>query len=136
MRPEQLLACKRMTPKRRYRGIWLVTPQASLFAPAGKPSCIDAAAMVNCAELVGKHLDWLRPYYRDACPILYQLEFIGRRNVLPGSNPAYRIEVEEVLADQVLPNAPKGPPTCKEPFVTGTQEGDPSITVTTTPPER
>lgn len=110
--PRQLLACKRMTPKRRYRGTWLVGFETSLFAPAEKSSCADAKALANCAELVGNL--YFRPHSRRACPKLYRLEFIGHRNALPGTDPAYRITVDEVLAYQPLPDPPHQPGECDE----------------------
>jgi len=116
--PKQRAACQQMTAKRRYRGTWLLDSRRSLFAPAGK-SCTDATAQATtCAELVGRGLDWLLPYSRDhMCPALYRLEFVGRRNVLPGADPAYRIAVDEVLAYQQLPDPPRQPGFCKKPIL-------------------
>jgi hypothetical protein len=110
--PEQLVACKRMTPKRRYRGTWLVGFDISLFAPAGKPDCTKAMAVAYCAELVGA--DYFRPHSSKACPKLYRLEFVGQRNALPSSHPSYRIAVDYILADEPLPNPPHKPGECDD----------------------
>jgi len=118
MGPKQMLACKRMTQKRRYRGTLLLTTQESLFAPAGKPSCVAGAEQATCAELIGKGLDTLRPYSQShMCPILYKLEFVGRRNVSPSARPAYRIAVDYVLAYQRLPDPPHDGGFCKKPII-------------------
>jgi hypothetical protein len=116
--PKQALACKRMTSKRRYRGTWLLDSSRSLFAPAGKPNCLDSQMQETCAELGGKGLDWLRPYSQShMCPALYRLEFVGRRNVAPNGRPAYRIAVENVIAYEKLPDPPHGDGFCKKPII-------------------
>jgi hypothetical protein len=112
MDPKQLRTCKRMTPKRRYRGTWLVGSEASLFAPVGKPDCTNAMAVANCAELVGAQ--YFGPHSPRSCPKLYKVEFVGQRNALPASHPAYRITVDYILADQPLPDPPHKPGECDE----------------------
>ena len=108
--PKQRAACQRMTPKRRYRGTMYAGGGTYLFAPVGQPSCAGAKDQPNCAELVGDM--WFRPQYELECPTLYRVELIGRRNVLPGADPAYRINVDEVLAYWQLDDPPNAAGRC------------------------
>lgn len=114
MSAKQQAACKRMTPKRRYRGTLFASGNTFLFAPAGQPACAGASNQPNCAALEGNM--WIRPDYDAWCPRLYQLEFVGRRNVLPRPKPAYRIMVDEILAYRELDDLPNEPASCVRPW--------------------
>jgi len=107
--------CKTLTPKRRYRGTLYAFGDTFLFAPLGKPPCIGEAAGRNCAAVEGNV--WIRGDYDAQCPRLYQIEFVGRRNVLPGSNPAYRIKLDNIIADSEL-DLPNEPAACVRPWRT------------------
>lgn len=114
--PKQRAACDKMTEPKRFRGTWLVGFETSLFSPIGKPSCTEAEALASCAELLIDHSEAIktyRPWSRWACPKLYRIEFVGRRNVLPGFGP-YKITVDDVLASWPLPDPPHEPGECDE----------------------
>jgi len=98
--PKYMTECQRTTEPRRYRGTWLVGFETSLFTPEGKQNCWETKSL-GCAELRGEVLPWPS---RDACPQTqkFELEFIGRRNVLPGFDPAYTIGVEKLISAKRL----------------------------------
>lgn len=109
--PKHRAACKRMTKPERYRGTWYTDFETSFFTPIGEDSCIETKVM-GCAALVGgEALPWPS---RAACPRLWQVEFIGRRNVLPGFDPPYRIVVDEVIDFKRLPDPPHAADECDE----------------------
>jgi hypothetical protein len=115
--PNQRLVCKRLTQPLRYRGTWLVGSKTSLFTPSGS-SCIDAKSSANCAQLLNAKDALASAIRRDsswACLKMYRVEFIGRRNVLPNVDPAYRITVDELLAYWPLPDPPHKPDECGNP---------------------
>src|SRR5207237_6658233 len=89
---KQRAGCTELTPKERYRGTLYALEQTFLFAPAGQPSCTGQGAQPYCAAADGNM--WIRGEYDAHCPRLYRVEIIGRRNVLPGASPAYRIKVD------------------------------------------
>jgi hypothetical protein len=104
---EHRAACKRMTEQGRYRGTWYVSSKTSLFAPNGHERCVETKGRTNCAELVGgTYLPWP---HKGHCPSSWDVEFIGRRNVLPGGNPAYRIVVDQIIHFSRLPDARTNP---------------------------
>ena len=110
--PKYRAACKRMTKPGRYRGTWYTDFETSFFTPIGQRSCIETKGLTRCAALAGgKALPWPA---RSACPRLWEVEFIGRRNVLPGSYPGYRIVVDEVIDFKRLPDPPHEPGECDE----------------------
>jgi len=109
--PKHRADCKRMTKAERYRGTWYTDFETSFFTPVGEQSCIKAK-LSRCAELTGgKALPWPS---RAACPRLWEVEFIGRRNVLPGFAPSYRIVVDEVIDFKRLPDPPHETGECDE----------------------
>ena len=101
--------CERMSQPGRYRGTWFVAFETSLFTPVGKQSCIATKGRTLCAELKGVGLPWPP---EGACPRLFQIEFVGRRNVLPGFDPSYRIVVDDVIGVKRLPDPPHEPGDC------------------------
>ena len=107
--PDSEAECQRMTEPRRYRGTWFVAFETSLFTPIGKQSCIETKGRTNCAELVGKALPWPS---RWACPRQFEIEFVGRRNLLPGFDPTYRIVVDQLISAKRLPDPPHEPDEC------------------------
>ena len=107
--PKYQAECQRMTEPRRYRGTWFVAFETSFFTPIGKQSCIKTKARTNCAQLVGKALPWPS---RWACPRQFEVEFIGRRNLLPGFDPAYRVVVDQLISAKRLPDPSHEPWEC------------------------
>ena len=107
--PKHRAVCQRMTEPRRYRGTWYVAFETSFFTPVGMRSCIETRGLTNCAELAGSSLPWPP---RWACPRKFEVEFIGRRNVMPGSFPSYRIIVDELISAKRLPDPPRHPDEC------------------------
>lgn len=102
--------CGRMTQPRRYRGTWYVAFETSLFTPLGKRGCIKTRALTECAELEGKALPWPP---RWACARQFEVEFIGRRNLLPQWSPsAYRVVVDRLISAKRLPDPPHEPNEC------------------------
>jgi hypothetical protein len=115
--PKQRLACKRLTPSRRYRGTWLVGSKTSFFSPTDS-SCVGAKSPANCAQLLDDKDALASAIRRDsswACLKMYRIEFIGRRNVLPNVDPAYRIRIDELLGYWPLPDPPLKPDECGNP---------------------
>lgn len=109
--PKHRSTCKQMTKPERYRGIWYTDFETSFFKPIGEESCAKTK-FTRCAELVaGKALPWPS---RWACPRSWQVEFIGRRNVLPGFAPPYRIVVDEVIDFKRLTDPPHEIGECDE----------------------
>jgi hypothetical protein len=109
--PRYKLDCKRMTKPGRYRGTWFVAFETSFFTPAGSQSCAEKRALTSCAELRGKKLPWPS---RWACPRKFEVEFIGRRNVLPRAYPAYRIVVNRLISAKRLPDPPHEADECDQ----------------------
>lgn len=109
--PRHKAVCKRMTDPRRYRGTWYVDFETSFFTPIGKEYCRDTRAVGDCVELTGKALPWPR---RSDCAHEYQVEFVGRRNLLPHNyeGSAYRILVDKVLSVTRLPDPSQEPGVC------------------------
>lgn len=101
--PKHRVECGRMTEPRLYRGTWFVAFETSLFAPIGRESCGEMREWTSCAALSGSVLPWPS---RWACPRKFKVEFIGRRNALPGFDPAYRIVVDKVISVKRLPDPP------------------------------
>lgn len=103
--------CKRMTEPRRYRGTWFVAFETSYFTPVGTQSCVETRGLTNCAHLVGKALPWPS---RWACPRRFELEFIGRRNLLPQfyGGTRYKIAVDRVITLKRLPDPRYEPGEC------------------------
>jgi len=95
--------CQRMTGPRRYRGRWFVAFETSFFTPVGQESCIKTKGQTNCAELIGKALPW--PGRWD-CAREFEVEFVGRRNVLPGfyESAPYKIVVDRLISAKRLPD--------------------------------
>lgn len=110
---QQEVECKQMTEPRRYRGRWYVGFEASVFAPAGGPTCTEEMRAGNCAIwLLGKPLPWPS---RWACDREFEVEFIGRRNKSPGvygNVYGYEIVVERVIFAKRLPDPPFDPEQC------------------------
>lgn len=105
--------CQQKTAARRYRGTWLVDAETSLFTPGGPGSCERPGALTRCAQLEGKSLPWPS---RWACPRVFEIDIIGRRNVFPQlyGGLAYKISVEKVLsARRVLPDPPHEAGECE-----------------------
>ncbi|MEO5772487.1 MAG: hypothetical protein ABIQ32_00015 [Sphingomicrobium sp.] len=106
--PKHEAECQRITAPRRFRGTWQVEFEGSFFTPIGKPDCVETRR--NCAELVGQSLPWPS---RWACPRKFEVEFVGRRNVLPRDDPsAYRIIVDKVITAKRLPDPLHEPGDC------------------------
>lgn len=106
--------CERMTEPRRYRGTWRVEFEGSVFTPAGIADCFETRGGTRCAYVEGKALPWPS---RWACPRKYEVEFIGRRNVLPGlygNAFDYRIVVDELIEAKRLPDPPHESNDCDE----------------------
>ncbi len=103
-------ACSRMTEPRRYRGTWSVDFEGSFFTPRGRPNCLVSEAD-HCVELAGKVLPWPS---RWACPRVFEVEFIGRRNAQPNfyDGPPYKIVVDELISVKRLPDPPHEPDEC------------------------
>ena len=101
--PKHRVECERMTQPRLYRGTWIVAFETSLFTPIGKESCVETREWTSCASLSGSGLPWPS---RWACPRKFEVEFIGRRNALPGFDPAYRIVVDRMISAKRLPDPP------------------------------
>jgi hypothetical protein len=103
-------ACKQMTEPRRYRGTWYVDFETSFFTPIGKQDCIETK-VPDCVELAGDALPWPR---RSDCPRQYQIELIGRRNLLPRyfTGAAYKVIVDRVVSVKRLPDPPHKPGEC------------------------
>jgi hypothetical protein len=108
---ESRASCARWSATYRYRGTALVGPDTAFFSPLGKPRCAEAQATELCMPLIGTGIDWLRPHSPTACPKLYKLEFLGRRDLLT-AGPTYRIIPNYVLAYEELPAPPQGPRQC------------------------
>jgi hypothetical protein len=104
--------CGRMTEQRRYRGTWFVAFETSVFTPIGRQGCFDTD-VVDCAELEGKALPWPS---RWACPRLFEVEFVGRRNVWPGFyyGSEYKIVVDKLISAKRLPDPSHEPGECVE----------------------
>jgi len=108
--PQHETACKQMSEPRRYRGTWYVDFETSFFTPIGRQYCMDTKPFGVCLELQGKALPWPN---RAACPRRYQIEFIGRRNLLPRFyGAAYKILVDRVVFIKRLPDPPREPGEC------------------------
>ena len=101
--------CREWTEPRRYRGTWQVEFEGSFFTPVGKQDCV--ATKAYCAWLVGKPLPWPS---RWACPRMFEVEFIGRRNRLPGwlDGSRYEIVVDKLISAKRLADPPHEPDEC------------------------
>jgi hypothetical protein len=103
--PKFEVACKEITDPKRYRGRWFVAFETSFFTPIGHQSCIETKLYTRCIELAGTALPWPP---RDECPRTqeFELEFIGRRNVLPRhlEGSAYEIVVDKLISAKRLPD--------------------------------
>ena len=101
--PEREAECRRMTEPRRYRGTWLVAFETSFFIPAGKPNCIEGVTLDYCPDLIleGKDLPWPR---RLSCARMFEVDFLGRRSVWPGSEMNYRLVVDRLISAKRLPD--------------------------------
>lgn len=110
--PRHEAACKQMTELRRYRGVWYVDFETSFFTPIGRKYCRETKELGDCVELTGETLPWPR---RSDCARKYQVEFIGRRNVLPYNyeGSAYRIVVNKVISVKRLPDPPRQQGHCE-----------------------
>jgi hypothetical protein len=108
--PAHEAECKRMTEPRRYRGTWHVEFETSFFTPIGRQYCMETNPFGVCLELEGEALPWPP---RWACPRNYEIELIGRRNLLPRFyGAAYRIAVDRVESIKRLPDPPHEPGEC------------------------
>ena len=101
--------CKRMTEPRRYRGTWYVDFETSFFTPAGRRQCWGPKGTGGCLELKGEALPWPK---RSDCGREFEVDFIGRRNVLPTFYPAYTIVVDQVISARRLPDPPHDADEC------------------------
>lgn len=103
--PKHRAKCSRMTEPRRYRGIWRVEFEASVLTPIGQPRCLQEKGG-DCAWIEGKDLPW--PGRWD-CSREYEIEFIGRRNALPGSyghggSSHYKVVVDRLISAKRRPD--------------------------------
>ena len=108
---EHQAACSQMNEPRLYRGTWYVDFETSYFTPVGRAYCGTANA-ADCIQLKGESLPWPK---RSDCMRAYQIEFVGRRNLLPHTyddGSAYRIMVDRVLSVKRLPDPPQGLGLC------------------------
>jgi len=101
--PEQKAECARMTAPRHYRGTWSVGFEWSYFTPVGHRSCLNTKEQEPCIELSGNGLPALK---RWGCAREFAVDFIGRRNVQPGSYPAYKIVVDRLISAKRMPDPP------------------------------
>jgi len=101
--PTQEAECARMTEPRHYRGTWYVDFETSFFTPAGRRSCLKTKERDACMELSGEALP---PTKRWECGREFAVDFVGRRNVLPGFYPSYRIVVDQLISVKRLPDPP------------------------------
>jgi len=101
--------CGGWTGQRRYRGTWRVEFEDSSFVPRGMADC--AKTMAPCPLLAGKALPWPS---RWACPRRFEVEFIGRRNRLPGwmDGSRYEIVVDTLISAKRLPDPPHEQDEC------------------------
>jgi len=99
--PQYEAECKRMTEPRHYRGTWYVDFETSFFTPTGYRSCLETTEHNPCMELSGEALPRLK---RWECGREFEVDFVGRRNVLPGFWPAYKIVVDKLIWVKRLPD--------------------------------
>jgi len=101
--PKYEAECKRVTGPRRRRGRWYVDFETSFFTPSGKQYCMETEPFGVCLELDGEALPWPR---RSDCGREYEVEFIGRRNLLPQfyEGAAYKIIVDKLISAKRLPD--------------------------------
>jgi hypothetical protein len=99
-----------MTGPRRYRGTWVVAFETSIFEPSDKPNCVEGRTLDYCPDLVleGKALPSPGQW---GCARMFQLDFVGRRSVHPGSDLNYRVVVDRLISAKRLPD-PKWPNAC------------------------
>lgn len=106
--------CAEMTQQGLYRGRWLVGFETSFFAPTGVEFCGQTSrGSGGCIFLTGDVLPW--PGRWD-CSRIYELEFVGRRNVLPGlygGYSAYKIVAERLISAKRLRDPDD--PNCRPP---------------------
>jgi hypothetical protein len=101
--PQQEDECQRLAEPRRYRGRWFVGFETSIFKPAGKPTCIEGVTLDYCPDLIleGKALPWPG---RWSCTRMFEVDFVGRRTVWPGSGMNYRLIVDRLISAKRLPD--------------------------------
>lgn len=106
--------CAQMTQPGLYRGRWLVGFETSFFAPTGVEFCGPTSDWAGgCIFLTGDVLPWPG---RWECSRIYELEFVGRRNVLPGlhgGHSAYKIVADRLISAKRLPDPDD--PNCRPP---------------------
>lgn len=104
-------ACKRMSGPQYFHGVWSVEFEMSNFTFPGRLDCHRARDR-SCIAIAGEALPWPG---RWACSREYEVEFIGRRSLLPGPYlhggvPGYRIAVDRLISAKRLPDPPD--PNC------------------------
>lgn len=104
LHPRDRVNCDLMTQPRRYHGTWLVAFETSYFTPMGRENCLQTPAVADCIELDGKLLPWPSKW---ACPRMFEVEFIGRRNVYPRILPSYLLVVDKLISARRLPDPPR-----------------------------
>jgi hypothetical protein len=91
--------CFKMTKPQRWRGLWLDVFEGQRFCPAPMQKCEDDGE--------NGHI-WLRfpqdakPFGRVVTGKTYEVEFVGRRTLLPGAHGHMGVSEHEMLVDRII----------------------------------
>jgi hypothetical protein len=91
--------CFEMTPEQHWRGLWRDDFEGSIFCPAPAQRCNDADP---AKEIWLSFADDKSPDGRQPDSQLYEIEFLGRRTLKPGTYGHMGIFKYEMIADRVI----------------------------------
>lgn len=91
--------CVKMTPQRRWRGLWRNDFEGSRFCPTPARECSHATPGRSIWLTFAQHLP---KNQRESFGDLYAIDFVGRRTLYAGSYGHFGMFDQEVIVDRVI----------------------------------